>query len=134
MATPAWMALCGFLLLGQPAEPGARSPKLPPDWGRLKAPAGFWLGQDGHDVAGGASPGPNDVKDIRTALGGRRAGGAVASGTVRPLGGGEWLINGPPGPFRAELVREPGASTAELFLEPYQAETGRPFAIALTFD
>ncbi len=47
---------------------------------------------------------------------------------------GDWQYNGPYGPWAAALVRAPGATTADLYIEPYQIETGRTFEITLTYD
>jgi hypothetical protein len=45
------------------------------------------------------------------------------------------MVDGPPGgPWAAALVRAPDASTADLDLEPYQVETGRPFWVSITYD
>jgi hypothetical protein len=126
------------------ANPGGRSqpparrpttPRRPAGWERLRAPAGIWLGQDGHDEVGPSSAaGPSGVQDIHIALGGLPAGRGVEFGTVKGLGGGEWDINGPNGPWKAALVREAGATVADLYLEPYQAENGRPLTVLLRFD
>lgn len=127
---PSWLVLAVFAAIG--AGP---PPRLPANWDRLREPAGFWLGQDGHDVVGPSSlSGGSDVQDIHLAIGGLPAGSTVVSGIVTALGGDEWRINGPFGPWRAELVREPGATTADLFLEPSRVETGRPFHVRLSFE
>lgn len=98
-------------------------------------PAGRWLGQDGHDLVGTApTPGPSDVQDIHFHLTGLPPGAKVASATVRAAGGGEWKLGGPPGSWLALVVKAPGASSADVYIEPYQAETGRTFEIGLTFD
>jgi hypothetical protein len=120
---------------GRGAEAKPRR-QLPPGWESLRKPAGRWLGQDGHDAVGPSpAPGGSDVQDIHILLGGLPAGRAVASGVIKGLGGSEWVINGPPqGSWKAELVREPGATVADLYLEPSQVETGRPFFVELKFD
>ncbi|MEO6811678.1 MAG: hypothetical protein ABI353_21410 [Isosphaeraceae bacterium] len=125
-----------FLILAGSAASGAEPPPtLPANWDKLREPAGFWLGQDGRDVVGPSSLlAGSDVQDIHLAIGGLPSGSAVVSGIVTALGGDEWRINGPFGPWRAELVRKPGASTADLFLEPSRVETGRPFRVRLTLD
>lgn len=103
--------------------------------GQGRGPSGKWLGQDGHDVVGPSSnQGGSDVQDIHIALGGLPAGKKVKDGVVKGLGGDEWAINGPFGPWKAELVRKDGATTADLFLEPTRVETGRPFSIHLQFE
>jgi hypothetical protein len=94
-----------------------------------------WLGQDGHDLVGPSSViGPSGVQDIHILLSGLPAGKQVAFADVQPLGGGDWEFNGPSGPWAADLVRSSGASTADLYIEPYQQETGRPFNINLRYD
>lgn len=100
-------------------------------------PAGRWLGQDGHDLVGPSpapAPAPSGVRDIHIALRGLPAGAPIKGAKVTALGGSEWVYNGPYGPWRAEVVQPPGATTAELYLEPTQAEDGRPFQVVLTFD
>ena len=54
---------------------------------------------------------------------------------VQGLGGVQWQYHGPQGPWQgAAVVRTPGTTTADLYLEPFQAETGRPFQFKLRFD
>ena len=108
----------------QPRKPAAR-------------PVARWIGQDAHDVVGPSpahAPAPSDVQDIHIELAGLPAGKAITVLQVTALGGAEWRFNGPYGPWRAEVVRKPGETFADLFLEPTQAETGRPFAITIAFD
>ncbi len=101
---------------------------------RAADPSGKWVGQDGHDLVGTSSVvAPSDVQDIHIRLSGLPAGREIVSGVIRPLGGGEWFYKGPQGPAAAALVRPKGATTADLYLEPYQVETGRPFQITLQF-
>ena len=106
--------------------------KLPADWSRRARPAAIWLGQDGVDRAG-AEPGggPNEVQDIHIALAGLPADRAIESGTIRPYGGGLWTVGGPGGPAVAAVVRRDGASTADLYVEPYMVETGRDVSLEL---
>ena len=108
---------------------------LPADWARRTSPAALWLGQDGVDRAG-AEPkgGPNEVQDIHIALAGLPAGRAILAGTIRPYGGGEWTVGGQGGPSAATVVRKPGATTADLYVEPYMVETGREVSIDLKLD
>src|SRR5689334_18378165 len=78
-----------------------------------------WLGQDGADRVGPRSdPGPSDVQDIHIRLDGLPPGRAVKHLVIRGQGGDEWQFNGPYGPYRAELVREPRSPRADLYLEP----------------
>jgi hypothetical protein len=113
-----------------PANAAAR--RLP---SRTGPPSARWLGQDGHDLAGPSSTlAPSDVQDIHVRLSGLPADRTIAFASVQPLGGGEWLYRGPHGPWAAAIVREPGSPTADMYLEPYQAETGRPMIVLLRFQ
>lgn len=79
-------------------------------------------------------PGPSDVQDIHILLGGLPRDRTITFARIAPLGGGEWLFHGPAGPACALIEREPGSPSADLYLEPYQEETGRPFLLTLQFD
>ena len=92
------------------------------------SPEGAWLGQDGHDLVGPSSVlEPSGVQDIHIRLKGLPTGRAIESGSIKGLGGDEWLINGPFGPCKAAVVPGSTASTADLYLEPTRVETGRSF-------
>jgi hypothetical protein len=98
-------------------------------------PGGTWIGQDGHDLAGPSSTlGPSDIQDIHIALSGLTAARTVAFAAVQPLGGGEWDYNGTAGNWAAALVETTGTTTADLYVEPSQTETGRPFHFSLRYD
>ncbi len=99
-----------------------------------RQPAGLWLGQDGHDAVGPQTAiAPSDVQDIHIALAGLpRA--EIEFAKVAPLGGGEWLYKGSYGPWAAQIERQSGSPNADLFIEPSQAETGRPFLVHLRFE
>lgn len=106
----------------------------PPRAGGL---SGRWLGQDGHDVVGPSSkPAPSDVQDLHFSLRGIPPGRAIVGASVKGLGGAEWVYvaNGTAGPWRAEVAHKKGEPTAEVFVEPYQVETGRPFDISVKLD
>ncbi len=93
-----------------------RSPAQSPHRGRL---SGTWLGQDGHDFVGPSSKlAPSDVQDLHIRLAGLPIHDAIARAVIRGLGGDEWQVNGPYGPWKAHLIRREGAATADLFLEP----------------
>jgi hypothetical protein len=94
-----------------------------------------WLGQDGHDLVGPSSvPGPDDVQDVHIALADLPANLAIVQADVQGQGGGEWAYNGPTnGAWAAALVQAPGSTTADLYIEPYQVETGRTFSVLLTY-
>ena len=57
----------------------------------------------------------------------------IVKADVTGYGGGEWTFNDP-SHWAAALVRTHGATTADLFIEPYQVETGRTFFVTLTDD
>jgi hypothetical protein len=124
------LALAGAWESSQPRERPAGRSRV--DRGGIR---GVWLGQDGHDLVG-PTPAvkPNDVQDIHIALTGLPAGRAIVSVQVLPQGGGEWAVRGPHGSWGAAIVRAAGAATADLFVEPYQRESGRPLNIQLKFD
>jgi len=100
-------------------------------------PTAVWIGQDGHDLAGGASPlVGNGVQDVHVVLYGLPADRAIGSMQLLGYGGGGWVVNvGPYNPvYSGAAVRSPGATAADLYLDPYTAETGRRFDIVLTYD
>src|SRR5438270_13857444 len=94
-------------------------------------PTATWIGQDGHDLVGPYStPGPDDVQDIHIALAGLPAGRDIAQVNITGYQGGQWMYGGPPnGPWAAALVRTAGGTTADLYVDPYQVETGRYFFV-----
>lgn len=101
----------------------------------LSGPTATWVGQDGHDYVGPyPAETPDGTQDIRIGLAGLPADRTIVSAALNGLGGGQWLYNGPYGPWKAALKRAPGASTADLFVEPDRAETGRAFNLVLNFD
>ncbi len=98
-------------------------------------PGGVWVGQDGHDYVGPNSAlAGSDVQDLHIRLVGLPPNLDVEYGSIRGLGGDEWQYNGSHGPWKAHMIRPPGATTADLFLEPTRVETGRPFTIHLRFN
>jgi hypothetical protein len=98
-------------------------------------PSATWVGQDGHDLVGSSSTaGPDGVQDIHVALSGLPAGNPVVFADIQGLGGGEWQFHGSPGgPWAAALVQGQGATTADVYFDPSQVETGRPFSITLRY-
>jgi hypothetical protein len=102
----------------------------------LPAVTATWLGQDGHDLVGPSSvPGPDGVQDVHIALAGLPANLTVVQADVQGQGGGEWKYSGAPGgAWAAALVQAPGSTTADLYIEPYQVETGRSFSVQLTYS
>lgn len=100
-------------------------------------PAAVWVGQDGHDLAGGATPlTGNGVQDIHVVLSDLPAGRSIRSMEIRGYGGGGWVVNGPTyyAAYSGALVRADGASNADLYLDPYEAQTGRSWTVTLTYD
>lgn len=98
-------------------------------------PTGRWIGQDLHDLVGRSSvPGPSGVQDIRIAIENLPTGRTVSFADVQGHGGGQWLFNGRYGPWAAAFVQEPGSTSADVFIEPYQYESGRRFSIQLRYD
>jgi hypothetical protein len=99
------------------------------------SPSVTWLGQDGHDLVGPSSrAGGNGVQDIHLALVGLPRDRGIAAASIKGLGGDEWQANGSPSAWRAEIVRAPGSTKADLFIEPNRPETGRAFEILLRYD
>lgn len=98
-------------------------------------PAGKWIGQDSHDLVGPMTAiAPSDVQDIHIALAGLPPKSAIKFAKISGLGGGEWQYKGPHGPWGAQIEREEGSTQADLYFEPGQIETGRPFEVLLQFD
>ncbi|MGE3822428.1 MAG: hypothetical protein AB7I30_23685, partial [Isosphaeraceae bacterium] len=93
-----------------------------------------WIGQDGKDFAGGPTPGAgNAIQDVRIALTGLPT-KDVTSVELQGHGGGRWVVNlGGYNPFNGKLVRTPGAATADLYVDPYQTETGRQFYLKVIY-
>jgi hypothetical protein len=111
---------------------GTRSTRGAMPAGRLSA---RWIGQDGRDLVGpstGASP--NDVQDVHILLGGLPPRREVATITLTGHGQHQWLLNTPRGSWGLALVREAGARTADLFIEPLMVETGREFHLEVVYD
>lgn len=101
----------------------------------IAAPAGRWVGQDGHDLVGQfAKPGKSDIQDIRLAISGLPPRARIVATTVKADGGGEWKADGAERSWMALVVRGPGGASADVYIEPYQAETGRTFFVELTCE
>jgi hypothetical protein len=126
-----------------PAEPGLlRRPRSTPvrlaayqsrrTAGRLAA---RWLGQDQHDYVGPHSRlEASDVQDIHIALAGLDPRREVVFVEINGHGGDQWEFAPRPKCWKAELKREPGSRTADLFIEPSRVETGRSFHVTLRYD
>ena len=101
---------------------GVTTSLLGADLGQL-APRGVWLGQDGHDYCQTSSaPGPNDIQDLHLRLENLPADREIQSLVVRRDGGGEWIVNGKSRSWRGHIIRPPGATMADLYLEPSHRE------------
>lgn len=100
------------------------------------SPLAAWIGQDGHDFAGGLIPNTgNGVQDLHVGLSALPAGRAIVSLDVRGFGGGDWPVNiGAYNVYNGVLFRTPGSTTADLYLDPYINETGRQFFLTLNYD
>ncbi|MDR3632246.1 MAG: hypothetical protein P4L84_00340 [Isosphaeraceae bacterium] len=100
----------------------------------LTGPTAVWIGQDGTDLVGPSSTlGPDGVQDIHIELVNLPAAETITGAQVYGYGGGEWDYDGNAGHWAAALVRTPGATTADLYVEPSQVETGRSFQIVLDY-
>ena len=101
-----------------------------------KVPGARYLGQDGHDLVGTENAlGGNDIQDMHIELVGVPTGKTIVWLVVKGLGGGEWVYNGPEGPWHGvQIVQEKGETVADLFLEPYDPENGRLFEIHYRLD
>ncbi len=99
------------------------------------SPMGIWLGQDGHDLVGPSStPGPDGIQDMHIELTGLPSNLSISSAVVYGDGSGEWSAPSTNGTWAAALVQAPGATTADIYIEPYQFETGRQFQVNLTYS
>ena len=99
-------------------------------------PAASWIGQDGHDLAGGLAPHTgNGVQDIHIAISGLPPNNPIASLDVRGYGGGDWPVNlGPYNVYNGALVQPAGSTSADLYLDPYMDEAGRSFDLTITYE
>ena len=97
---------------------------------------GRWLGQDRHDYCGevGSTVAPNGVQDIHVAVFGLPPRRKIVKVTINGHGADEWRYGDQKNQFAAVMFRKPNATTADLFFEPFHAETGREFSIKIKFD
>ncbi|WP_169977870.1 Ig-like domain-containing protein [Tautonia rosea] len=102
------------------------------------APTGIWLGQRvgvdlvGRSVSHVASDG---FQDVGIALTGLPTDRSIVSAEVRGWGGGIWQSNmTSPIYWKAALVHAPGTDRAELYVQPYMVEVGRPYFVRLNFS
>ncbi|WZP00081.1 Ig-like domain-containing protein [Isosphaeraceae bacterium EP7] len=103
------------------------------------SPVGTWIGQDGQDFTGPWNNlAPDGVQDMHVRLTGLAGDRALGKVLIRGYGSGQWAYNAPGVASPADgwgvaVVRDAGATTADLFFEPYQVETGRPFQFDITY-
>jgi hypothetical protein len=96
---------------------------------------GQWLGHDGSDRVGrGTALSPDGFQDVRIGLGGVVFDLAIAEVTISGLGGGVWSSRAGSGNWRAAVLRAPGATGAEVAIQAYQRETGRPFRVEVRYE
>jgi hypothetical protein len=92
------------------------------------------VGQDRHDYVGTSNKlEPSDIQDIHIVLSGLDPGREVVFVEVNGNGGDQWQFGPSPSSWRAELRRRKGSQTADLFMEPGRAETGRSFHILVRY-
>ncbi|WP_165226560.1 discoidin domain-containing protein [Aquisphaera insulae] len=98
-------------------------------------PTATSLGQDGHDYegTGRSANGPDGFQDIHIALSGLPTWKTIDWIDVTGYGAGRWEYNGPTYSDKAAFVRDAGSSTGDLFIQPYQDETGREFAVTVHY-
>ena len=93
-----------------------------------------WLGQDGKDFVGGEpGPAPNGYQDVHLALGGLPPGRQLTEVTVQGHGHGAWS-NRDTGKSALHVTKLSRVGVVDLYLEPYQRETGREFEIKWKLD
>lgn len=92
----------------------------------------IWLGQDGSDFAGRSSAVADGLADIHVRLTGVAPGAFPNLVDIRPLGGGRWRTDGQGGGL---IVARPGptADQVDLYFDPYQTDSARPYQIDVTF-
>ena len=94
-----------------------------------------WIGQDGRDLVGPSSLlGGDDVQDIHVSVTGLRRERRSSRPPSRGLAAASGDLPAGPGAWAAAIERPAGSTTAELYVEPSQTETGRPFELLLNYD
>jgi len=98
-------------------------------------PTAAWLGQDGLDLAGGATAGTgNGIQDVHVALGGLPAGDPIQKIQMFGYGRGEWDLDvNTYSRYGGVLRQAPGATSADWYFDVYETETGRSFALTITY-
>ena len=97
-----------------------------------------WIGQDGHDYVGPNNGlQPSDVQDMHLVLAGldpKREITFVDVTTADGPGRDQWQYNAQSFAWKAEVKREKGAQTADLFLEPGHIEAPRSYHLLIRYD
>ncbi|AMV38589.1 F5/8 type C domain protein [Planctomyces sp. SH-PL62] len=94
---------------------------------------GLSRGQDGRDFigSGSSSTGPDGFQDVHLVLSGLPEGKTISKVKIDGQGGGTWWFGDTGTTDKAVLVRN--GTTADLYIQPYQNETGRYFTINITY-
>lgn len=97
-------------------------------------PTARWVGQDGKDFVGAEpGPAPNGYQDVHVALVGLPSGRMLTFVELKGHGHGAW--NNQVGNKAAvHVARGNRPGTFDLYLEPYQRETGREFELKWKLD
>ncbi len=94
-----------------------------------------WIGQDGRDyVSPNNRMEPSEVQDIHLLLGGLDPRREIVFVDVLPQGGEQWQYNAQSFSWKAELKRQKGSTSADLYIEPSRVETGRVFHVTVRYD
>ena len=103
----------------------------------LPALHGVYLGQDGHDYCSPSNRlGPDDIQDLHLRLEGLAADQEIVEANFTRAAGGQWTYWTDPRPtphFRAQILRQPGSTTADVFLEPSNDDEKFDLAIDLKY-
>ena len=94
-----------------------------------------WIGQDKQDHCGRREAiTPNGYQDVHIAIRGLTAQREIVAAWITGHGGGEWQYHGVQNHHGVVIERKPGATSADLYLEPYQVETGREITLKIKYD
>ncbi len=98
-------------------------------------PKVLYLGQDGHDYTGSRpSLGGDGYQDMNFSLQNLPPGRWIRGLQVRGVGGGFWSLRSTSGAWAAAVLQVPGATSADVFIQPTQLSTNRTYNITITFD
>jgi len=96
--------------------------------------AARWVGQDEQDFVGPYSQKqPSGVQDVHVELEGLDPRHEVVFAEVAAREGDIWRYAVKPGCWRAELLRQPRAPSAGLYIEPSRVEVGRLFKVVVRY-